>query len=102
MGRPKSATNMENAHLRMPDWMLTQVDRVARERGVARSRVIVDAVKRQLGIEAPNVFDLPPGVRVGGVDEAPDGREPPPASPRLFPYAGKDEDEKEIMTEARP
>lgn len=96
---------MENAHLRMPDWMLVQVDRVARERGVARSRVIVDAVKRQLGIEAPNVFDPPPGVHIGNrpIDEVelPDGRivtpgrEPPPASPRLFPYAGKDEDEKQ-------
>lgn len=84
MGRPKSAINMENAHLRMPDWMLAQVDRVARERGVTRSRVIVDAVKRQLGIEAPNVFDLP-------------ARTPEPEPPlRLFPYAGKDEDEREV------
>lgn len=89
MGRPKSAVNMENAHLRMPDWMLAQVDRVARERGVARSRVIVDAVKRQLGIEAPNVFDMPP--RPPRTEEPKQIARPPAVTePVLYPYAGKE------------
>lgn len=67
MGRPRGP-DMLNAHLRMPEWMLKQVDRIAREKGVARSRVIVDAVKRQLGIEAPNVFDPQPVATVGELE----------------------------------
>jgi hypothetical protein len=59
-GRPRSLELKNSVHIRVPDWLLDQIDDVARQAGVPRSVVVLDAVKRQLRIKAPNIFDLPP------------------------------------------
>ena len=59
MGRPRSLDLKNSVHIRVPDWVLDKIDTVARQAGVPRSTVVLDAVKRQLQIEAPNVFDPP-------------------------------------------
>ena len=43
--------------IRTPRHILTEVDRVARIREVSRTTVILDAVRRQLAIPEPNIFD---------------------------------------------
>jgi hypothetical protein len=59
-GRPRSAELKNSVHIRVPDWMLARIDEIARQAGAPRSVVVLDAVKRQLQIEAPNIFDRPP------------------------------------------
>ncbi len=59
MGRPRSLELKNSVHVRVPDWVLERIDEVAREAGVPRSTVMLDAVKRQLRIEAPNIFERP-------------------------------------------
>lgn len=46
--------------IRTPRHILVEVDRVARERSVSRTAVILDAVAAQLGIETPNIFKKTP------------------------------------------
>jgi predicted transcriptional regulator len=59
-GRPRSTESKNSVHIRVPDWILERIDAIALEHQVPRSVVVLDAVKRQLRIEAPNIFDRPP------------------------------------------
>ncbi len=57
MGRPRQLELKFSVHVRIPDWVLERIDDLARERRVTRSTVVLDAVKRQMEIKAPNIFD---------------------------------------------
>lgn len=74
VGRPRSPDPMNSAHIRAPLWLMERVDEIARRRGTSRARVVIDAVKKQLGIEEPNVFDTP-GI-LEGMRERPKNAQP--------------------------
>lgn len=56
-GRPRSLDPKNSVHVRFPIWMLERIDSIARGRRIPRSRVVIDAVKRQLELKEANVFD---------------------------------------------
>ncbi len=49
----------EHISLRAPNEVIRELDKIAAQRGATRSRVIVDALRRQFDIPTPNVADAP-------------------------------------------
>ena len=54
-GRPRS--DKRQILIRTPRYILAEVDRIAAERTTTRTTVILDAVRIQLGLSPPNIFD---------------------------------------------
>lgn len=60
MQQPRRRSDKHQVLIRTPRHILVEVDRIAAEREVSRTTVILDAVRAQLGLPTPNVFNERP------------------------------------------